>query len=126
MTADEFMEAITAVAFKPALESAFSRDTQPTRLKWEQRRRQLAQWFDSLEAEEQSNVREVIWESVHSGIFGFCCVLDGVRAVEDGSDQGEFELYHVRGNQRVRLNGNGEELHNLFNWYSRDRYKGKN
>jgi hypothetical protein len=124
MTADEFMEAVTDVAFKPALESAFSRDTSRTRLASERRRRQLAAWLDSLRAEDQANVREGIRESVHSGMFGFCCVLDGVRVVEGGPEKGEFELYYVRDDQRIRLNGAGEELHDLFNWYSRDRYKG--
>ncbi len=58
---------------------------------------------------------EVLNDAAEGTVFGFSCVLDGVRAVESGSQKGRLELYYVNDNQKVLLNNpKQEELHNLF------------
>ena len=48
-------------------------------------------------------------------VFGVLCVLDGVRAIENGPDKGELELYYVKGESRVLLNDMKQcELHDIF------------
>lgn len=61
-------------------------------------------------------LREALRESAEAAVFGFLCILDGVRVIESGPNQGELELYLVNGDKRVLLNDpHEEELHNLFN-----------
>ena len=48
-------------------------------------------------------------------VFGFLCVLDGVRAVENGPDKGTFELRYLKDGS-VLLNPQDEAmLHDLYN-----------
>ncbi|HEU5451791.1 MAG TPA: hypothetical protein VFU76_07400, partial [Terriglobales bacterium] len=75
---------------------------------------------------DRKNVELVIVEAVHMATFGLFTVVDGVSAIEEGPDNGDFELYWVRGSERVLLNPpTGEELHDLYNWFSRDQYHAK-
>lgn len=58
----------------------------------------------------------IIESWVNYSIFGFLCVLDGVRTVEDSEEKDEFEFYYVKDDQRVLLNpANGVFLQDLFN-----------
>ena len=75
----------------------------------------LSKWFLQLSGENQQMLLELLNDFAENTIFGFLCVLDGVRAIENGPDQGALELYYVKRNVRVRLNDpSKEELHNLF------------
>jgi len=61
-------------------------------------------------------VLEAVSCSAKAAVFGFFCVLDGVRVVEDGEDKGEFELLFRKGEVATRLNDpEGELLHDLYN-----------
>ncbi len=67
---------------------------------------------------------DVITSAVDCSFFGLFTVIDGISFIEDGPDKGDFELYYARHNERVRLNPErGEMLHDLYNWFSRDRYR---
>jgi hypothetical protein len=72
-----------------------------------------AEWFNALEEADRENVERVAADAVDSAIFGFLCVLDGVRAVEDQECRGGFELWHVRDDERVLLNQDAD-LHDKF------------
>ena len=37
-------------------------------------------------------------------VFGFLCVLDGVRAIEDTEVKGQLKLYYEKENKSVLLN----------------------
>ena len=55
-------------------------------------------------------------QAAESAIFGFFCILDGVRSIENATDKGTLELYFVKESERTLLNDpHAEELHNLFN-----------
>jgi hypothetical protein len=48
--------------------------------------------------------------------FGALCIIDGVRAIEDGPDKGEYEIFYVKGGHRHLLNEpGGYLLHDIFN-----------
>ena len=65
---------------------------------------QLSQWYTALSEEDQSMVARAMQDAVRASIFGFFCVLDGVRAIEDSSDKGSLELWHVKNDLRTRIN----------------------
>jgi hypothetical protein len=61
-------------------------------------------------------LREALREAAEMAVFEFFCLLDGVSAIEDGTDKGELELCFIKGDKKTRLNDpRQEELHNLFN-----------
>jgi hypothetical protein len=60
-------------------------------------------------------LHRIIELSVDSSIFGFLCILDGVRALEYGAEKGCFELYYKKGDQRALLNDENKEfLHDIY------------
>jgi hypothetical protein len=51
--------------------------------------------------------------SVETAVFGFLCVLDGVRAIANSADKGSISLLY-EGVCSVKLNADSD-LHDLFN-----------
>lgn len=60
-------------------------------------------WYNNLSDEDKEVVGNIIARSVRGAIFGFLCVLDGVRAIED-RDKGVLKLYYERNGESVLLN----------------------
>lgn len=76
----------------------------------------LSKWFNSLNEEEKNLLRRVIELSVDSSIFGFLCLLDGVRAIENDIEKGSFELYYKKGESKTLINDESKDfLHDLYN-----------
>ncbi len=76
----------------------------------------LSQWYNQLSETDRHMLRAALRETAESAIFGFFCILDGVRVIEDTPDKGDLELYFVKGDEQTLLNDpHQEELHNLFN-----------
>lgn len=74
--------------------------------------------YNKVNEEDKLILKEVITESVQNALFGFFCVLDGVRAVEDGPDKGKLELwYRNENNGQSKLLNNPEQelLHDIYN-----------
>lgn len=75
----------------------------------------LSKWFNSLSIEDKEMAEKLVREAVHTSVFGFLCVLDGVRAIEDTYEKGKLLLYYEKNNERVLLNDPDEEyLHDLL------------
>jgi hypothetical protein len=76
----------------------------------------LAEWYGKLNSEEKRMLKRVIQLSVDNSIFGFLCVLDGVRAIEDTIEKGNLELTYSKYGHKVLLNEErGMYLHDIFN-----------
>jgi hypothetical protein len=74
----------------------------------------LSKWFQQLNPGDQAMLAEALTLSAEDAIFGFFCVLDGVRVIENGVEKGDFELFYVKGDERVLLNPPGDDLHDTF------------
>jgi hypothetical protein len=76
----------------------------------------LSAWYNRLSNEDKLNIDNLLEQAVNYTIFGFLCVLDGVRAIEGKGEKGSLELYYVKGNDRILLNDSNEEfLHDIYN-----------
>lgn len=76
---------------------------------------ELSEWYHSLSDTDKEKLMQVVQHAVHASVFGFLCVLDGVRAIEDTQKKGELELCYVRDGVRTLLNDQGEEcLHDIY------------
>ena len=74
----------------------------------------LSKWFQQLNPEDQAMLVEALKLTAEDAIFGFFCVLDSVRFIENGAEKGSFELFYVKGNERVLLNPPNDDLHDIF------------
>ena len=75
----------------------------------------LSQWFNKLDNNDRNMVMQVVKKSVQTSVFGFLCVLDGVRAIEDGEEKGKLDLYYEKDGKLTLLNNqNDEYLHDLL------------
>ena len=73
-------------------------------------------WFNNLSDEDKDMVMEIAGESVKFSVFGFLCVLDGVRAIEDEEDKGILKLFFEKDGNSALINDPGKEfLHDLYN-----------
>jgi hypothetical protein len=115
MNQDEFVAAIKLAVHDSAIsntkESLLSppgRSPNPKDLK-------RSNWYKSISETDQMQVDEVIRQAVHSALFGFFCVLDGVRAVESDSDKGSLELRYKKGDYSELLNDHQKnDLHDIY------------
>jgi hypothetical protein len=75
----------------------------------------LSAWFNQLAFGDRQKVELVIQHAAKAAVFGFLCVLDGVRAIENGPVEGELELRYRKGAIDVHLNdATGDPLHELL------------
>jgi len=116
MDTKEFVEAIKEVVEKSSVDGVIEVMSQPPGRKPDLELVQRSVWYNKLPEEDKRMVREVVAESVQSALFGFLCVLDGVRAIENDEDKGVLKLYFEKKGQQVLLNHpEGEYLHDLYN-----------
>lgn len=114
MTGEDFVNAIKRVVRDAAVGDSIERlerlpGRRPTQAMLAQ-----SNWYRSLNPREQQLLKNVLQGAVDDAVFGFFCVLDGVRAVEDGPVKGDFVLNHVKG-ASTALNGPDLPLlHDLY------------
>ena len=95
MTPDEFIKNIKQAVHDSAVSSIVKTLEQPGGRTPPHKLRALSLWYSDLSEKDKEMVLEVIRHSVHSSVFGFLCVMDGVRTVGNG----DFELFFVDENQ---------------------------
>lgn len=74
------------------------------------------EWYDTLNDSDRDMVRNVITEAVDETVFGFLCVLDGVRTIDDEFDEeGKFVLEYTNRDYKSLINDEEEEfLHDIY------------
>jgi hypothetical protein len=115
MTAEEFIAALRVVVRDAAVKDSLATIEHPPGRKPSMELQKASAWYRSLDKDQQAILASVIGEAVDSAIFGFLCVLDGVRAVENGERKGRFELHYI-GERAIWLNAEDKPmLHDLYN-----------
>src|SRR5215470_13541407 len=114
MNTEEFVEAIRRHVRQGCIESVIAVLENVPGRRPPQNRQQRSTWFRSLDPEDRRHVEEVVAAAVDATIFHLFCVLDGVRAIEDGPDKGTFELrYHGKADETLSPS-DGDFLHDLY------------
>lgn len=113
MTPQEFIDVIRLVVRDAAVSDSLSLIEHPPGRKPSQDLREMAEWYQSLDADSRRHLSQVIALAVDSAVFGFLCVLDGVRPVEHVPPAGQFELRYVKDGVTL-LNPGGLMLHDLY------------
>jgi hypothetical protein len=71
-------------------------------------------WYNSLHDDQKRILASIILDVADRAVFGFLCVLDGVRSIEDGPDKGRLELRYVKDDSILLNPSDGELLHDLW------------
>jgi hypothetical protein len=115
MTPEAFISSIKTEVHDSSVTGVIENLEDPTGRRPQQRLVELSRWFNSLGPPERTKVEQVIQLAVHSGIFGLLSVIDGVRAIEDGSDKGHLELFYQCSSERSILTDSAQEfLHDIY------------
>ena len=117
MKPSDFIDALKSEVRDAAASDTISQIRTPSGRRPPEAIRKLSSWFNQLPEADQQVVAEIAKMSASNAVFGFLCVLDGVRTIEDSEQRGEFELNYVQKDKvSARLNPlSGELLHDLFN-----------
>lgn len=117
-----FARAVTQAAYRKVGDGILDHWAHPVGRGQRQMKQARADWIATLDDPSRAMLRDLVDEAVHAGVFGVLCVLDGVRAIEDGPERGGLTLTHHDADGRVtQLNAEaGEMLHDLFNGFSRE------
>jgi len=74
--------------------------------------KEMSVWFNNLDAENRKVLFNIIEDTIDETIFGFFCVLDGVRNI--GVD-GQLELYYTEKDKKNLLNTGSMDFHDIYN-----------
>lgn len=78
----------------------------------------LSNWYNTLDEQQKLNVKGIIAMAVDESVFGFLCVLDGVRSIAENLEDSDayLKLTYVNGvTENVLNNPNDDYLHDLYN-----------
>jgi hypothetical protein len=107
----EFTKIIKEVVAKSAIEDTIENLNDPPGRKPDEQLVAQSEWFKSLKPTDREMVSKVIAEAVHESVFGFFCVLDGVRSISEGGETNNLNLSL----NDVQLNDiSGELLHDIY------------
>lgn len=114
MTGEDFVKAIERVVRDAAVSDSLESLERPSGRRPDQIVVAQSEWYRSLGPQEQQLLKGVLQRAIDNAIFGLLCVLDSVRAVEDGVVKGDFVLNYVN---RTSTPLNGLDLPMLHDLY---------
>ena len=115
MNSQKFVDIIKDVVIDDSIKSVQDVLIKPPGKAPLERNVELSKWYNNLADGEKAKVLAIIREAVESSVFGFFCVLDGVRAIESGENKGILKLYFENNLGQVLINNpNDDYLHNML------------
>jgi hypothetical protein len=84
MTPEEFVAGVKTAVFESAVTGTMRQLAEgPAGREPHLRARALSGWFSQLAADDQQMVAACVRDAAHAAVFGFLCVLDGSRVIDD-------------------------------------------
>jgi len=114
MTGEEFVDRIKIVVRDAAALGMLSTLQHPPGRRPAAELLEQAAWYNSLTDDQKRILSSVLAGVADQAVFGFLCVLDGVRTIEDSSSKGHFELRYVQDGVTVLNPPTGDPLHELW------------
>jgi hypothetical protein len=114
MDAQQFVDLLRIVVRDGAASDELSVLRSPPGRKPSTDLQERSKWYNSLQDDQKRILASIILDVADRTVFGFLCVLDGVRAIDDGHDKGHLELRYVEGNSTLLNPPEGEMLHDLW------------
>jgi hypothetical protein len=114
MNMEDFIHALKQVVRDAAIDESISVLDRPPGRRPPIKLQEQSQWYHSLKEDDKRVLAQIIADTSDRAIFGFLCVLDGVRAVEDVEIKGRFELRYLKDGVVLLNPPNGIMLHDLY------------
>ena len=110
MTQAEFVEALRDVVLRRLGADISSTWSNPPGRFRSAERSARANWINGLSPQDREQVERLADDAAQAALFGFLCVLDGSRAIENG-DRGKLQLRYLHRNTTTLLaSSEGEVL----------------
>lgn len=113
MHPEQFVDVIKKVVSESAVEGVISELHSPPGRRPKADLMAMSAFWHTASGEQKEMIAQIIRLAVDDAAFGFLCVLDGVRAIED-EHKGELSLVWRKDDETVVLNQNGD-LHDYYN-----------
>lgn len=114
MHPEQFVDVIKKVVSESAVEGVISELHSPPGRRPQADLMAMSAFWHTASGEQKEMIAQIIRLAVDDAAFGFLCVLDGVRAIEEGDHKGELSLAWRKDDTTVVLNQNGD-LHDYYN-----------
>lgn len=115
MDREQFVDVVRRVVLDSAVTGTIIQLSQPAGRKPDPAHIELSVWFNCLPHPDRENLEKVVRLTADMAVFGMLCVLDGVRAIEDGPEKGTLDLRYRCGEQDISLSDDsGDLLHDLL------------
>lgn len=115
MTPQYFVETLKQVVQEATIDDMISNLQKPPGRNPSQSLLQQSSFYNNLTEAQKVDLKKILAETAEMALFGLFCVLDGVRAIEDGEEKGNLELWYRNGETTLLLNDpNNEFLHDLI------------
>lgn len=115
MNSEQFVSVIKKVVREAAIQDILDNIEDPPGRRVSAQEKEISEWFNELPDMHKEFVNQIISTSVDHAIFGFLCVLDGVRAIDNENIKGQLELTY-KNEMHERLNDPDKiALHELYN-----------
>lgn len=114
MDSKYFVEILRKVVQERSVESVLQNLEQPPGRQPPLELKELSAFYARLNEDDRAVLKKVLHHATEMTFFGFLCVLDGVRAIENSEDKGTLELWYRKGEQTILLNDPDEDF--LHDW----------
>jgi hypothetical protein len=114
MDGQDFVEVIKVVVRDSAISSTLNALERPAGRRPSLESKENAAWYASLDEEERRRLADVVKAAVDHAVFGFLCVIDGVRAIENDAQKGRLELRYIKGSTTILNSSDVPMLHDLY------------
>ena len=113
MTPEEFTDGVVDAVYGSAWRSTLKVIADPPGRQPDDRLVEFSRWYSGLSALDRQMVTRVIQAGADAAVFGFLCVIDGVRPLAVASDQLRLEVAG-RDGQVLLNNPPAAVLHDLY------------
>ena len=114
MNSELFVSVIRKVVRNSAIKGVIHKLKKPSGRNVPDSVKQRSNWFNSLSDEERNNIEKIIINSVDETLFGFLCVIDGVRTIEDNEKKGVLKLVYKNKEELLLNDPDKKFLHDLY------------
>ena len=118
MNQEEFIKLLKRDVTKAGAEDVIENLIAPVGRKPSEKLLKMSNFYNSMDGTNKKIINEIIYEAIDTGIFGFLCLIDGVRSVNMNGEENHLKLTFINddtGKEVILNNPNEDFLHDIYN-----------
>lgn len=119
MNQEKFIEIIKEVVSNSSFDGIIGTMLHPPGRKPSNKLLEISEFYNELKDEDKQVVNNIIKLAIDSSVFGFLCVIDGVRSINESvEDNGSLKLSYINdasGKETVLNNPDEDYLYDIYN-----------